>query len=141
MFQNLQCKSVGAFLNAWREKKAVINKPTGGSDESMALYANDREAVQDLRQRLAQVGLGLVCPGRDFSYDRAMLFVPLTSSGHRELVDKTDFAGPRKLAQALRQMPEDWIEHSVKGSIEGRAMKGVGVRLAKALPVESDEDA
>lgn len=134
-FQNLENKSVGAFLNAWRERRA-----THGAGDDITDFGSDKEAVLQLRRRLAQVGLGIICERRRFDYESASLFVPNISAALGDLTQGSDFHGRAKLVTALRQMPDGWVRRSATCRVEGQSLRGIAIKLSKAMPREEENE-
>lgn len=119
-------KSVGAFLARWAE---------------------NREATLELREvkeRLAQVGLGLTFAGGQQNFGAAWLFVPSAHPATRVLFAGTKWGGeagaPGTWATALRGAPDHVIRRdAVKGVIAGRKYSGVAIRLAQVIEIEKPD--
>lgn len=122
-------RSVGSKLDRWRSGR-LLSDSTDSNEGTIA-------SLGDLRRELAQVGLGLILSKTDAAnYDEAMLFVPSLIDSQKHLTAGTEYEGRGKVVTALKQMPEDWVRTGLTGRIDGRAIKGIGVRLGLAFPKE-----
>lgn len=134
-------KSLRALLVAFRDEKNLEAALEEKEGQTSPIQIPDRKAlIKRLRERLGEVGLGLKFTDRYYDYDSAQLFVPTNTRSLQALTRDTEYAGRGQLTNALRQMPEEWIEINVVGRVGGTSMRGTAIHLAKALPVEDDDD-
>ena len=102
-------------------------------------------SIDDVRDRLALVGLGLLMRGRGKDWANAWLFVP---SGHpqtRLLFRDTKWEGepgePGTWATALRGGPSDAVDQGqVKGTVSGRKVSGVAIRIDAILQQDEEDE-
>lgn len=128
VWRNNGAKSVGELFGRWRDNV----------DATMT--------VADLRDRLAQVGLGLLFHGGVQKFDAAWLFVPVSHPQTRTLFARTKWEGepgtPGTWVTALRGAPDGVVERQAsKAYIGGRKMSGVAVCLARVLEKDKDDGA
>lgn len=137
-WRNKAHRSIGGWLNAWREGRLFAATDMEGSP--IVDFSVGTEALRSLRDELALVGCGIIMEQHSRHYDDAMLFVPSLSSALEHLVRGSAYSGRGKLTQALRQMPETWIKREASCRVGGRAnVRGIAIRLREALPRNEDD--